>query len=90
MLAKKPGRPPALIRKFVAFLQRWKGAKGLEFARSIIEMKLLRNLQYLRQNFPTHEGKIVPYHVYEALEPYAPAYRQAFGREMEEEKRKGE
>jgi coenzyme F420 hydrogenase subunit beta len=90
MLAKKPGRPPALIRKFVAFLQRWKGAKGLEFARSIIEMKLLRNLQYLRQNFPTHEGKIVPYHVYEALKPYAPAYRQAFGREMKEEKKEAE
>ncbi len=82
MLAQKPGRPPAPVRKLIAFLQRWRGPKGLEFARSIIEMKLLRNLQYVRENFPNHEARIVPYHVYDALEVYAPAYEEAFGREL--------
>lgn len=82
MLAHKPGRPPAPVRKLIAFLQRWRGPKGLEFARSIIEMKLLRNLQYVREHFPSHEARIVPYYVYDALEVYAPAYEEAFGREL--------
>lgn len=82
MLAQPPGRPPAPIRKLIALLQRWRGPKGLEFARSIIEMKLLRNLQHVRERFPTHEARIVPYAVYQALAPYEHAYQQAFGRPL--------
>ncbi len=57
------------------------GTRGLEFARAIIEMKLLRNLTHVREKFPASEDRIVPYHVYETLKPYAEPYRQVFGRE---------
>lgn len=83
MLARPPARPPALVRKLIAFLQRRRGPKGLEFARSVIEMKLFRNLQYVRDRFPNHEARVVPYHVYQALEPYAEAYTEAFERKLE-------
>lgn len=82
MLAQPPGRPPAPIRKLIAFLQRSRGPKGLEFARSITEMKLLRNLQHVRKNFATHEARIVPYHVYRALEAYEQPYQEAFGQSL--------
>ncbi|NEX21831.1 coenzyme F420 hydrogenase [Thiorhodococcus mannitoliphagus] len=83
-LTLPPGakRPPFLIRKLVAYLQRKKGAKGLEFARAIIEMKLLRNLNYVRSKFARFESRIVPYHVYDALEPYSEAYEQRFERPL--------
>ncbi|WP_295439291.1 Coenzyme F420 hydrogenase/dehydrogenase, beta subunit C-terminal domain [uncultured Thiodictyon sp.] len=80
MLAKRPGKPPKLIRQLIAFLQRRRGPRGLEFARAIIEMKLLRNYTYVRDKFPQLEEKIVPYHVYEATRPYAAEYAATFGR----------
>jgi coenzyme F420 hydrogenase subunit beta len=82
MLARPQGKPPALIRKMIAFLMRQRGPKGLEFARSVIEMKLLRNLQHVRDRFARMERRIVPYHVYAALEQYADEYQQAFGRPL--------
>lgn len=83
-LTHPPGekRPPYLIRRLIATLQRKKGPKGLEFARAVIEMKLLRNLNYVRSKFERFEGRVVPYHVYETLKPYAERYRQIFGREL--------
>ena len=80
MLAKTPGKPPKLVRLLIAFLQRRRGPRGLEFARAIIEMKLLRNYSYVRDKFPQMEAKIVPYHVYEATRPYAEQYAATFGR----------
>ena len=83
MLAQPPKRPPALIRKLIAALMRRRGPRGLEFARSVIEMKMLRNLHYVRARFGRMERRVVPGHVYAALEPYAEAYAQAFGRGLE-------
>jgi coenzyme F420 hydrogenase subunit beta len=80
MLAKRPGKPPKPVRQLIAFLQRHRGPRGLEFARAIIEMKLLRNYTYVRDKFPQMEAKIVPYHVYEATRPYAADYAATFGR----------
>ncbi len=80
MLAKHPTKPPKPVRMLIAFLQRQRGPKGLEFARAIIEMKLLRNYSYVRDKFPQMEAKIVPYHVYEATRPYAEQYAATFGR----------
>lgn len=82
MLAQRPGKPPALIRKLIAFLQRHRGPGGLEFARSIIEMKLLRNLSYVRDKFARFEARVTPYHVYETLQPYAQDYARTFGRPL--------
>jgi coenzyme F420 hydrogenase subunit beta len=83
-LSHPPGqkRPPMPIRKLVAMLQRTRGPKGLEFARAVIEMKLLRNLNYVRSKFPKFESRVVPDHVYETLEPYAELYEQTFGRPL--------
>jgi 3,8-divinyl protochlorophyllide a 8-vinyl-reductase (ferredoxin) len=80
MLAKRPGKPPKLVRQLVAFLQRRRGPRGLEFARAIIEMKLLRNFTHVREKFPQLEERIVPYHVYAAIKPYAAEYAAVFGR----------
>lgn len=82
MLANPPGRPPSLVRKFIAFLQRWRGAKGVEFARSITEMKLLRNLQHVREHFPDREEDVVPYHVYRALAAYEESYQTVYNRPL--------
>ena len=82
-LASPRRRPPAPVRKLIAAMMRWRGPKGLEFARSVIEMKMLRNLQYVRSRFGRMEARVVPAHVYAALEPYGPAYAQAFGRALE-------
>ncbi len=83
-LSHPPGqkRPPLPIRKLVAMLQRTRGPKGLELARAVIEMKLLRNLNYVRSKFPKFESRVVPDHVYETLEPYAELYEQTLGRPL--------
>jgi coenzyme F420 hydrogenase subunit beta len=78
MLAKPPGRPPKPIRRLIAWLQRTRGPRGLEFARAIIEMKLFRNLQHVRGGFARFEQRIVPAHVYRALAAYADDYETTF------------
>jgi coenzyme F420 hydrogenase subunit beta len=87
MLARPPRRPPALVRKLIAALMRRRGPKGLEFARSVIEMKLLRNLQYVRSRFGRMEARVVPGHVYAALGQYASVYEQEFGTSLHDETR---
>lgn len=86
-LTHPPGekRPPFLVRRLIAMLQRRRGARGLEFARAVIEMKLLRNLNYVRSKFERLEPRVVPYHVYEALDPYADVYRETFERPLRPE-----
>ncbi len=79
-LARRQARPPRLVRRLIAWLQRRHGPKGLEFARAIIEMKLLRNFSHVRDKFPGSEERIVPYHVYAAIAPYAQHYARVFGR----------
>ncbi|EIC20797.1 Coenzyme F420 hydrogenase/dehydrogenase, beta subunit C-terminal domain [Thiorhodovibrio frisius] len=86
MLAEPPGKPPKPIRRLIAFLQRRRGPRGLEFARAVIEMKLLRNLQYLRSHFPRFEQRVVHPAVYQTLAPYAGDYAETFGRPLEPEK----
>jgi coenzyme F420 hydrogenase subunit beta len=82
MLAKPPGKPPKPIRRLIAFLQRRRGPKGLEFARAIIEMKLFRNLDYVRKQFARYEPRIVPAHVYRSLAAYAEDYERVFERPL--------
>ncbi|PDW00547.1 Coenzyme F420 hydrogenase/dehydrogenase, beta subunit C-terminal domain [Candidatus Viridilinea mediisalina] len=82
MLRRPKVRPAAPIRKFVAWMQRTKGPKGLEFARSVIEQKLLRNLVFVRDLHGRLEGRIVPGYVYRALEYTAEVYEQEFERPL--------
>lgn len=83
MLANPPAKPPKPIRRLIAFLQRTRGPRGLEFARAIIAMKSFRNLDYLRKHFPRCERRVVPGHVYRTLAPYASDYRAVFGRPLD-------
>lgn len=78
-LAQRPARPPWLVRRLVSRLQRSRGPKGLEFARAIIEMKLLRNLTHVRNRFPSLESRVVPWYVYRAVARYAGEYTDVFG-----------
>ena len=89
MLARRPARPPKPVRALIAFLQRRRGPQGLEFARAIIEMKLLRNYRYVRDKFPALEARIVPYHVYEAIRPYAADYAAVFGEPLAAPRQEG-
>ena len=89
MLARRPARPPKPVRALIAFLQRRRGPQGLEFARAIIEMKLLRNYRHVREKFPGIEARIVPYHVYEAIQPYGADYAAVFGEPPEPPRRQG-
>ncbi|HMP41065.1 MAG TPA: Coenzyme F420 hydrogenase/dehydrogenase, beta subunit C-terminal domain [Roseiflexaceae bacterium] len=70
MLRQPPRRPPGIIRRLIAALMRRRGPRGLEFARSVIEMKLLRNLAYVRNHFGRMERRVVPPHVYAAIGQY--------------------
>jgi coenzyme F420-reducing hydrogenase beta subunit len=88
MLARPPRRPPALVRKLIAALMRRRGPRGLEFARSVIEMKLLRNLKHVREHFGRMERRVVPGHVYASLAQYGAAYEQAFARPLEPQNRR--
>jgi coenzyme F420 hydrogenase subunit beta len=83
MLRRPRPRPPAPVRKFVAWMQRTKGTKGLEFARGVIEMKLLRNLVYVRDAHARMERRVVPGYVYRALAYVSDVYEQEFGRPLD-------
>jgi coenzyme F420 hydrogenase subunit beta len=87
MLPKPPGKPPKPIRRLIAWLQRNRGPRGLEFARAIIEMKLFRNLHYVRTHFARYEPRIVPDHVYRTLAPYADDYQAVFERPLDPTRR---
>lgn len=82
MLERPPGKPPALVRRLIAWLQRNRGPRGLEFARAIIEMKLFRNLHHVRTQFARFEPRIVPEHVWRTLAPYADDYAVVFDRPL--------
>jgi len=82
MLGQPRKRPPWPVRQLVAFIQRRSGPKGLEFARSVIEMKLLRNLQFVRERHGRLERRIVPGYVYRALARYADVYQRTFNRTL--------
>ncbi len=82
MLRRPRKRPAAPVRKFVAWLQRSKGPKGFEFARSVIEQKLLRNLVYVRDQHARMEQRVVPGYVYRALAYLAEVYAEEFGRPL--------
>jgi coenzyme F420 hydrogenase subunit beta len=83
MLPKPPGKPPKPIRRLIAWMQRNRGPRGLEFARAIIEMKLFRNLHYVRTHFARFEPRIVPEHVYRTLSPYTDDYQAVFERPLD-------
>jgi 3,8-divinyl protochlorophyllide a 8-vinyl-reductase (ferredoxin) len=79
-------KPPALLRKLIAAMMRRRGPYGLEFARSVIEMKMLRNLHYVRTHFGRMERRVVPQYVYDALMQYGESTKNTKGTKSEEQR----
>lgn len=62
---------PNWVRPIVSFLQPRIGPKGLEFARTRLEMKAAETVIHLRREEPAKLKNMVPAHVWKLLEPYA-------------------
>lgn len=61
---------PNWVRPLVSFLQPRIGPKGLEFARTRLEMKAAETVIHLRREEPGKLKNMVPAHVWRLLEPY--------------------
>jgi coenzyme F420 hydrogenase subunit beta len=69
-------RMPQWLRPFVAWLMPRIGPRGLEFARSRVEMKALETVIHLRREAPRRVKHMVPDHVWSLVEPYGLAPRK--------------
>lgn len=63
-------RMPEWVRPIVAFLQPRTGPRGLEFARTRLEMKAIETVLHLRRAFPARIKNMVPAHVWRLVAPY--------------------
>lgn len=63
-------RMPAWLRPLVAWLMPKIGPRGLEFARSRVEMKAVETVVHLRREEPRRMKAMVPAHVWRLTEPY--------------------
>lgn len=74
---------PGWVRPLVSFLQPRIGPRGLEFARTRLEMKAAETVIHLRREEPGKVKNMVPDHVWQLLEPYgitpAPGERKEAG-----------
>jgi coenzyme F420 hydrogenase subunit beta len=66
---------PDWVRPIVSFLMPRIGPRGLEFARTRVEMKAAETVIHLRRQYPARVKNMVPAHVWRLLAPYgyAPA-----------------
>lgn len=63
-------RMPDWVRPIVSWLQPRTGPRGLEFARTRIEMKAAETVIHLRREEPRRMKSMVPDHVWRLVEPY--------------------
>mmetsp|Transcript_22866 Transcript_22866/g.38221 ORF Transcript_22866/g.38221 Transcript_22866/m.38221 type:complete len:384 (+) Transcript_22866:864-2015(+) len=63
-------RMPDLVRPIVSWLQPRTGPRGLEFARTRVEMKAAETILHLRQALPAKMKNMVPDHVWKIAAPY--------------------
>ncbi|MEO1312279.1 MAG: Coenzyme F420 hydrogenase/dehydrogenase, beta subunit C-terminal domain [Pseudomonadota bacterium] len=63
-------RMPRWIRPIVAWLQPRTGPRGLEFARTRLEMKAAETVLHLRAQLPRRMKNMVPAHVWDLVRPY--------------------
>ena len=61
---------PNWVRPLISFLQPRIGPKGLEFARTRLEMKAAETVIHLRREEPAKLKNMVPAHVWKLLETY--------------------
>ncbi|MFL4468448.1 Coenzyme F420 hydrogenase/dehydrogenase, beta subunit C-terminal domain [Tateyamaria armeniaca] len=63
-------RMPNWVRPIVSWLQPRTGPRGLEFARTRVEMKAAETILHLRQAMPAKMKNMVPRHVWDIAKPY--------------------
>ena len=63
-------RMPDWLRPIVSFMQTRFGPKGLEFARTRVEMKAVETVLHLRRAHPKRMKNMVPAHIWPLLAPY--------------------
>ena len=63
-------RMPNFLRGIVGWLQPRTGPRGLEFARTRVEMKAIETVLHLRRQMPRRMKHMVPDHVWRLVEPY--------------------
>lgn len=63
-------RLPGWLRPLVGWLMPRVGPRGLEFARSRVEMKAIETVLHLRRALPRRMYSMVPEHVWTLVEPY--------------------
>ncbi|AEI92477.1 Coenzyme F420 hydrogenase/dehydrogenase, beta subunit C-terminal domain [Roseobacter litoralis] len=63
-------RMPDWLRPIVSWLQPRIGPRGLEFARTRVEMKAAETILHLRREEPAKMKNMVPDHVWKVAEPY--------------------
>jgi coenzyme F420 hydrogenase subunit beta len=63
-------RMPDFLRGIVGWLQPRTGPRGLEFARTRVEMKAIETVLHLRRQMPRRMKNMVPDHVWRLVEPY--------------------
>jgi coenzyme F420 hydrogenase subunit beta len=63
-------RMPDWLRPIVSWLQPRFGPRGLEFARTRVEMKAVETVYHLRRNYPARMKNMVPAHIWTLLAPY--------------------
>lgn len=61
---------PDWVRPIVAFLQPLTGPRGLEFARTRVEMKAIETVLHLRAQRPKRMRWMIPDHVWKLVAPY--------------------
>jgi len=63
-------RMPGWLRRVVGWLMPRIGPRGLEFARTRVEMKAIETVLHLRREQPRRVKSMVPAHVWRLVEPY--------------------
>jgi len=63
-------RIPRLLRPLVSFLQPRTGPRGLEFARTRVEMKALETILHLKRYAPRRMQTMIPDHIWKLTAPY--------------------
>ncbi|WP_299297147.1 Coenzyme F420 hydrogenase/dehydrogenase, beta subunit C-terminal domain [uncultured Tateyamaria sp.] len=63
-------RMPEWVRPIVSWLQPRTGPRGLEFARTRVEMKAAETILHLRQAMPAKMKNMIPDHVWRIAAPY--------------------
>lgn len=74
---------PNWLRPIVGRIVPWIGPKGLEFARTRVEMKAIETVLHLRQRMPRRMRNMIPPHVWALVAPYGLAPRDGEAPERE-------